>query len=289
MNTEWSSVQISNTLLSALPPAEVVDSKTPNGSAVSSANRSDLTRSLFADYATETSKSGKRHILDQIVEVNMCVAKSIARRYRGRGESVKDLEQVANLGLLKAVAGFDTSRDRDFLAYAVPTIAGELKRHFRDRCWVVRPPRRIQELKSQIAGCTEMLSQTLGCPPCAGEIASYLDVALEDVNEALRVDSCYRPTSLDIRVGVSGSSSRGELIGANDAGFDRVEIRSVLRPLLDQLPAEDRTIVARRFVDQWTQEQIAQELGVSQMQISRRLSRIMCTLRQQLGEETLST
>lgn len=278
---------MSNTLLSALPPTAVADSRPPNGRAVSSATRSELTRSLFAAYGSETSTSRKHHIADQIVDVNMSVAKSIAGRYRGLGEPIKDLEQVANLGLLKAVAGFDTSRGRDFLAYAVPTIAGELKRHFRDRCWVVRPPRRIQELKSQIAGCTEMLSQTLGRPPCAGEIASYLDVALEDVNEALRVHSCYRPTSLDIRVGGSGSSSRGELIGANDAEFDRVEIRSVLRPLLDQLPAEDRTIVAHRFFDQWTQEQIAQELGVSQMQISRRLSRIMRTLRQKLGEEAL--
>lgn len=280
---------MSNRLLSHLPPTKHVGSNSIPGRSAASTRRRDLTRSLFADYAAETSKAQKQHIADQIVEINMCVSKSIARRYRDRGEALEDLEQVANVGLIKAVAGFDSARERDFLAYAVPTIAGEVKRHFRDRCWVVRPPRRVQELKSQIAGCTEMLRQTLGHTPRAGEIADYLDVKLDDVKEALRAGSCFKPASLDIRVGDSGSSARGDLIGANETEFDGVEIRSMLRPLLDQLTAEDRTIVAHRFVDRWTQEQIAQDLGVSQMQVSRRLSRIMRRLRQQLGEQTLSS
>ncbi|MBC7597093.1 MAG: sigma-70 family RNA polymerase sigma factor [Kineosporiaceae bacterium] len=216
------------------------------------------------------------------------MAHAIAHRYRDRGELVEDLEQVACLGLVKAVHGFDPSRELDFLVYAVPTILGEVKRHFRDRCWVVRPTRRIQELKSQIAGCTEMLRQTLGHAPCAAEIADYLGKTLDAVNEALSADSCFLPVSLDIRVGESGGSSRGELIGETDPDFDRAEIRSLLRPCLDKLSAQDRQMVAHRFVDQWTQEQIAQDLGVSQMQISRRLSRIMLTLRKELGEDVLS-
>ena len=280
---------MSYTLVTTLPPIESVESPTRKSSSIASESRSVRTRFLFADYAIETSKSEKQHIADQIVEINMCVSKSIARRYRDRGEPVEDLEQVAYLGLLKAVAGFDSSRGKDFLVYAVPTIAGEVKRHFRDRCWVVRPPRRIQELKGQIAGCTEMLHQTLGHPPRAGEIANYLDAGLDDVNEALRADSCFKPASLDIRVGDSGSRTRGELIGTTDSELDRAEIRSMLRPLLGKLPDQDRMIVVRRFVDQWTQEQIAQDLGVSQMQVSRRLGRIMRTLRQQLGEGVLST
>ena len=274
----------------------IVDSKrarlrSSNPSASSTyapANRSDLTRSLFADYAAETSESRKRHISDQIVEINIGVANSIAHRYRDRGEQVDDLEQVACLGLVKAVNGFDSSRGRDFLVYAVPTIAGEVKRHFRDRCWVVRPTRRIQELKSHISGCTDVLRQALGYNPSAAEIADYLGEALSDVNEALRADSCFLPTSLDVRVGESGSSSRGELIGETDAEFNRVEIRSLLGPCIGRLAAEDRQIVVHRFIDQWTQEQIAQDLGVSQMQISRRLSRIMLTLRNDLGEDLLS-
>jgi len=280
---------MSNTLLSARPPIDVIDSKTLSSRSIPSTGRSGLTRSLFAEYARENSKSRKQHIADQIIEINMCVSNSIARRYRDRGEPIQDLEQVACLGLLKAVTGFDPSLGRDFLAYAVPTIAGEIKRHFRDRCWVVRPPRRIQELKCQIGGCTEMLRQTLGHPPRASEIAHYLDAPIDDVKEALRADSCFKPASLDIRVGDSESSARGELIGSTDSGFDCVEIRSVLRPLLDKLPAQDRLIIAHRFVDQWTQEQIAQDLGVSQMQVSRRLGRIMRTLRQKLDEGVLST
>lgn len=216
------------------------------------------------------------------------MANSIAHRYRDRGEPVDDLEQVACLGLVKAVNGFDSSRGRDFLVYAVPTIAGEVKRHFRDRCWVVRPTRRIQELKSRISGCTEMLRQTLGHNPRPVEIADYLGEVLNDVKEALRADSCFLPASLDVRVGESGSSSRGELIGETDAEFDRAEIRSLLGPCIGKLAAEDREIVAHRFIDQWTQEQIAQDLGVSQMQISRRLSRIMRTLRNDLGEDLSS-
>ena len=278
---------MSYTFLTTFTPNESVESPT-RSSSIASDSRSVRTRFLFADHAIVTSKSAKQQILDQIVQINMCVSKSIACRYRDRGEPLEDLEQVACLGLLKAVAGFDPTRGKDFLAYAVPTIAGEIKRHFRDRCWVVRPPRRIQELRSQIAGCTEMLHQTLGHPPRAIEIANYLDAGLDDVNEALRVDSCFSPTSLDIRVGDSGSRTRGELIGTTDRELGRAEIRSMLRPLLGKLPDQDRMIIVHRFVDQWTQEQIAEDLGISQMQVSRRLGRIMRTLRQQLGEGVLS-
>lgn len=268
-------------------PAHVRSPNSRAGRTNPPTNRGDLTRSLFADYAAAKSASRKKHIANHIVEINIGVAKAIAHRYRDRGEPVDDLEQVACLGLVKAVNGFDPSRGRDFLVYAVPTIVGEVKRHFRDRCWVVRPTRRIQELKSHISGCTEMLRQTLGHNPRPVEIADYLGEALNDVNEALRADSCFLPTSLDVRVGESGSSSRGELIGATDVEFGRAEIRSLLRPSIGKLAAEDRGIVAHRFIDQWTQEQIAQDLGVSQMQVSRRLSRIMLTLRKDLGEDQL--
>lgn len=269
-------------------PTHVFASNASAAKAGSASDRSDRTRSLLAAYAAETSVFRRKHIADQIVEINRGVAHAIAHRYRDRGELVEDLEQVACLGLVKAVHGFDTSRERDFLVYAVPTISGEVKRYFRDRCWMVRPTRRIQELKSQITGCTEILRQTLGHAPSAAEIADYLGKTLDNVNEALSADSCFLPASLDIRVGESGGSSRGELIGETDPDFDHAEIRSSLRPCLDKLNAEDRQIIAHRFVDQWTQEQIAQDLGVSQMQISRCLSRIMLTLRKELGEDLLS-
>lgn len=261
-----------------------VDTESTRRRSAASTRRSDLTRSLFEDLSTETSSSRRHDIANQIIGINMCISTSIARRYRDRGESLEDLEQVAHLGLIKAVAGFDASRERDFLAYAVPTIAGEVKRHFRDQCWVVKPPRRIQELKSQIAGCTEMLRQTLGHIPRPDEIAGYLGAGLPEVKEALCAGTCFAPASLDVKVGDSESSSTGDLIGVEDSAFDGVELRSLLRPLLARLGSEDQVIVARRFIDQWTQEQIAQNLGISQMQISRRLGRIMQTLRQALGE-----
>ena len=149
------------------------------GSTHCSANRSEQTRLLFADHATETSESRKQHIADQIVETNIGVAMSIVHRHRDRGE------HVASLGLVKAVNGFDSSRGVDFLVYAVPTIAGEVKRRFRDRCWVVRPTRRIQELKSHLTGCTEMRRH----PVLAGSV--YRQVGRR--GSANRRPSIHRP------------------------------------------------------------------------------------------------
>lgn len=203
------------------------------------------------------------------------------------GECVEDLEEVAYFGLLKAVGGFDSSLGGDFLVYAVPTIAGEVKRHFRDRCWVVKPPRRIQELKARIAGCTDMLNQVLGHSPRPSDLADYLDERLCDVNEALSADSCFTPSSLDVTVGASGYTVRGETIGGVEAGYDLVDVRTLLIPLVRQLSESDREIISLRFYKQWSQQQIAQELGLTQMQVSRIVARIMRTLRQEIGEDAV--
>jgi len=274
-------------LVSDPQPVDGDDSSVCAPGAMPHVGRREHTRLLFEDRLTETDDIRRKLLFDEIVEINMRVSRSIAHRYRDRGESVEDLEQVAYFGLLKAVGRFDSSLGSDFLVYAVPTISGEVKRHFRDRCWVVKPPRRIQELKARIVGCTDMLSQVLGHSPRPLEIADYLEVSQCDVIEAICADSCYTPASLDITVGTAGIPTRGESIGETDAGFDRVEVRTLLRPLIRRLSRSDREIVSLRFCEQWTQERIAKHLGLSQMQVSRTLTRIMRKLRLEIGNDAI--
>lgn len=223
-----------------------------------------------------------RNLRDELTLVNMCVAQTIARRYRRRGERDDDLEQVALLGLVKAVAGFDPQRGKNFLTYAVPTIVGELKRHFRDHCWAVRPPRRIQELQGQLGECLERLSQQLGRWPTSTEIARDLQFEVADVVEALSADGCFATASLDAPVGDDQSGTVVDLVGDCDREFTRREVQLTLAPLLSDLPSEERQILGLRFFLEWSQSQIASHLGITQMQVSRILSRTMRQLRGQL-------
>lgn len=243
------------------------------------AERRERTRDLFQALDAATDHLERDRIREQITELNMCVAESVAHRYRGRGEIEDDLEQVAYLGLVKAVNGFDSSYHKDFLTYAVPTISGELKKHFRDHCWTVRPPRRIQDLQRKIAAASEELSQQCDHPPTTSEVAAALGVDQTEVTEALAADGCFTPSSLDVRVGHAESTPVGDLIGAEDRGFAEAEAHVLLGPLVRDLCDRDRDIIELRFFQDWTQERIAQELGITQMQVSRLIGRIMKVLR----------
>jgi RNA polymerase sigma-B factor len=225
----------------------------------------------------------KRQRLEKEAAImNMDLARTVAARYWGRGESCEDLVQVAYVGLMKAIRGYDPARGDDFRSYAIPTIAGEVKRHFRDKSWTVKPPRWLQELQADISEVSHGLYQELKRPPRPEDIAERLDVPVEKVREALSADRCFTPTSINGH-GPSGDGyAVTDRLGMDDRELDLVEIRIALAPLIQQLPERDRTILALRFFRGWTQSQIAATLGITQMQVSRLLSRILSGLRIEL-------
>ncbi len=214
---------------------------------------------------------------DEVVRLNLRVATEIASRYRGRGIALEDLQQVASLGLLKAVRRFDTARDTDFLGYAVPTIRGELRRHFRDAGWMVRPPRSIQELQARVTAAETELHRALGRPPTPAEIAEHLDVGTDRVVEALAALGCFAPASLD----AAGSDEESALsrLGWDEPGYARVEARVTLRSLVRGLSSRERRILELRYVRGCTQAEIGTEIGVTQTQVSRQLSSLVERLR----------
>lgn len=227
--------------------------------------------------------SARQELLGQVIELNSGVARSIAHRYRNRGESAEDLDQVAYLGLVKAVNTYDPEKGFVFLAYAVPTITGEVKRYFRDTAWTVRPPRRIQELQAEITPAVELLSQSLGRGPRAAEIAAHLDRRESQIIEALGCAGCFSPGSIDDR-GPGDGYQVAERLGEDDRGYARVEAALALTVVCRALKPRDRRILYLRFYEEWTQRQIASEIGVTQMQVSRLLTRIIQDLRNALED-----
>jgi RNA polymerase sigma-B factor len=220
---------------------------------------------------------------DRLIAGYLPLAQHIARRYVHRGEPLQDLEQVATIGLIHAVDRFDPSRGPDFLTFAVPTISGEVKRWFRDRGWAMRVPRRLKELDAAIFGVTGRLSQELGRAPRPSEIAARLDVPVADVVNGLQVREAYQCLSLDEPSGVDPVEDRapagGEALGCLDEGVALVEDRETLLPLLESLGERERRIVLLRFFGEMTQTQIAREVGVSQMHVSRLLAATLKKLR----------
>ncbi len=210
---------------------------------------------------------------------NMGVATAIAGRYRTRGIATEDLQQVAYLALVKAAHGYDPEVGHDFLSYAVPTIRGEIKRHFRDLGWMVRPPRRVQELQARISTADAELSQWLGRSPRPSEIAARLGEDPDDVNEALATVGCFTPSSLDRPAGEDGTMTISDLLGGEEVALGAVEARAMLAPVVRRLSERDRRILLLRFFRGCTQQEIAEDIGVTQMQVSRLLTRIMSDLR----------
>ena len=246
--------------------------------------RATISARLLLRASTTTDETERQQLLDEVVHLNMEVAQSVSTRYRRRGVPDDDLTQVAYLGLVKAVRGFDPSFERDFLVYAVPTIRGEVRKYFRDRAWAIRPPRRLQELQSRLSTATEQLSQDLGRSPRPSEVADRLDEDIEDVIEALSANGCFTPTSLDRPLGEDGGFTLGDLMAGEDAGVGAVDARQMLAPAMEGLCERDRRILYLRFFAQQTQSEIAADIGVTQMQVSRLLSRILTDLRGFIGD-----
>ena len=234
----------------------------------------------FAEYR----RTRDRALRDELVEEHVPLAKFLARRFVDRGEPLDDLLQVALLGLLKAVDRFDPGRGLRFSTFATPTIVGELKRHFRDRGWAVRVPRRVQELHVQLSRLVGSLSQELGRSPTPLEIATRAGVPEEEVLEAMEAGGLYRLVSLDGSLTDDDDAPELSLqLGDVDTGFERVERRAELDELLAVLPERERRIVVLRFFDGLTQSEIAGRVGISQMHVSRLLSRSLDLLRSRVA------
>jgi RNA polymerase sigma-70 factor (sigma-B/F/G subfamily) len=251
---------------------------------ITPADRAARTIELLRE-AQHADEATVRRLHDEVILLNLEVAESVVSRYRNRGVPIEDLIQVGRLGLVKATRGFDPCKSDNFLGYAVPTILGEVKRFFRDNAWVVKPPRRIQELQSELSATSARLTHTTGTAPTIGELSSALAVDEGAVREALAADGCFAPSSLDrpARAGDEPGSTLADTLGTDEAGFDRAEALVTVAPLCRSLSERDRRIVYLRFFQEWTQSRIAEELGVTQMQVSRLLARILNQLRDQVG------
>jgi RNA polymerase sigma-B factor len=235
------------------------------------------TYAKFAEYR----RTGARELRNELVEEHMRLAEFLALRFGHRGESADDLRQVALVGLLKAVERFEPDRGLQFSSFATPTIVGELKRHFRDRGWAVRVPRRIQELRLELDGTVNELSQELGRPPTPGEIAQRAGVLEEEVLESMEAGSLYRLASIDAgAVDPESPNSPAQRVGDVDAALVAVDERVTVSEMLSVLPERQQRIVYLRFFEGLTQSEIAEQIGISQMHVSRLLVRSLETLGQ---------
>jgi RNA polymerase sigma-B factor len=215
----------------------------------------------------------------QAIEDNMAFAQRLARRFRDRGEPVDDLVQVAMIGLVNAVDGYDPERGCEFAGYATPTIVGEIRRYFRDKGWRIKVPRRLQELRLQVNRARVDLSQTMAGSPSLSDIARHLEVSEDDVAEAIEVARLYNPVSLSAPAGPDTDQDVADPLGDLDPGMEAVDNRESVKPLLASLPDRERRILTMRFFGDMTQSQIAAELGISQMHVSRLLSQTLLKLR----------
>lgn len=251
-------------------------------SSTESGERARRTDEAVAGLRAGTTPAGRQRLVDDLIEANVGVARSMAARYRNRGIDLDDLEQVALLGLTKAAQRFDADAGHDFLSYAVPTVRGELRRHFRDSGWMIRPPRRVQELQARIGGAQDLLLAELGRSARPSEIADHVGVGIDDVLEALSADGCFRPASIDTTAG--DGTTIADALGWDDRGLESLEARLVLDTAVAGLSERERRILQWRFVDEHTQQEIADHVGLTQAQVSRILTRILTRLRSHLTE-----
>ncbi len=240
---------------------------------------------LFVEFLDESASAASREAArDALVRLHLPLVEHCARRFRNRGEPFEDLVQVGTIGLIKSVDRFDTERGVEFSTYATPTIIGEIKRYFRDKGWAIRVPRRLQELRMQIGTATAELTQSLGRSPTAAELAGHIGCTVEEIVEGIESSNAYSTLSLDASDDSDdgGAASMLDALGEVDAGLEHVEIRESIKPLLDQLDAREKKILLLRFFKNMTQSQIAEEIGVSQMHVSRLLNRTLEQLRTSL-------
>ena len=245
------------------------------------------TIALFTELAREPEGSPRRQqIRDDLVETHLPLVEHLARRFRNRGEPFDDLVQVATIGLIKSVDRFDPERGVEFSTYATPTIVGELKRHFRDKGWAIRVPRRLQELRLSLSSATADLTHSLSRAPTVAELAEKVGVTKEEVLEGLESANAYSTLSLDAPdQGQDDAPAVMDSLGVDDEALEGVEYRQALRPLLQELPERERTILVLRFFHGMTQSQIAAQVDISQMHVSRLLARTLASLREGLLQE----
>ena len=235
-------------------------------------------RELLRRYHAE----GDRGARELLVQRHLPLVRALARRYAGRGESLEDIEQVGAIGLIKAIDRYELSRDVALTTYATPNVVGEIKRHFRDKGWAIRIPRGLQELNAKMSSTIERLTAKLGHSPSIAEIADELQTTPEQVLEAMEAGSAYAPVSLSAGPSGEGELDPMETIGTEDTNFERTEQRASLEPALELLPDREREILRMRFEDGLTQTQIAEQVGVSQMHVSRLIRKSLARMRAEL-------
>lgn len=230
----------------------------------------------------EYQKTKDKVLRDELIEEHMYLAEILAKKYTGRGIDYEDIFQVASVGLILAVDRFDPSKGYVFSSYATPTIIGEIKRHFRDKGWTIKVPRRIQELSKKISVAKNVLAGELGRIPTAEDIADYLDVSYDQVIEAMEASKVYQPGSIDSTIDSSDDGNDlqiSDIIGDDDPTYERVENLDYLVRELKKLPKIERTILIERYINRKTQIAIAEELGISQMTVSRIEKKVIRSLR----------
>jgi RNA polymerase sigma-B factor len=232
----------------------------------------------------EYRRTGSRALRNQLIEEHRGFAEYLSRRFGHRGEPLDDLRQVALVGLLKAVERFEPDRGLSFTTFAGPTIVGELKRHLRDRTWSIHVPRRFQELSMLVERSRADLGQQLGRSPTPSEIAADIGVSEEHVLEGMEARNAYRAGSLDLPEAGHDTTTAGDRIGVLDEEFSRVEDRAVVREMIAALPVRERRIVYLRFFEGLTQAEIADRTGISQMHVSRLLTRSLEALEAELTD-----
>jgi RNA polymerase sigma-B factor len=246
----------------------------------------DEVRDVFRAYRTAGDDDERARHRERLVDQYIGLVEFLARRFRNRGEPLEDLVQVGTIGLLKAIDRFDLEREVEFSTYATPTVVGELKRHFRDKGWAVRVPRRLQELHLELSKIVNRLGQELGRSPTVAEIADAANVSEETVLEGLEIAQAYNFTSLDAPIDGddAGSTSFADQLGSEDEHLENLEYRASLAPEMAKLPERERRILYLRFFKGMTQSEIAERLGISQMHVSRLLNRTLIQLRRALEE-----
>ncbi|GAC1440170.1 MAG: hypothetical protein NVSMB55_03810 [Mycobacteriales bacterium] len=264
-------------------PSEAEIAAIPTRSERSAADRAKA-RQMFVQLTAMAEDDPRRaRLRDDLVEAHLPLVEYLARRFRNRGEPLDDLIQVATIGLIKSVDRFDLERGVEFSTYATPTIVGEIKRHFRDKGWAIRVPRRLQELKLSLTKATSELSQKNGRSPTVAELAKHLQLTEEEILEGLESANAYSAVSLDAPDGGDDDSPAvADSLGIMDESLEGVEYRESLKPLLEKLPPREKRILLLRFFGNMTQSQIAAELGISQMHVSRLLARTLAQLREGL-------
>lgn len=235
---------------------------------------------LFALYRS----TGDRRVRNEIVEGNLDIAVQEARRFANRGEPLDDLVQVARIGLLKAVERFNPEIGVPFAAYARPTVAGELRRHFRDRTWSVHVPRGLKDVHTALGNAASELSNQLGRHPTAAELADRLRCSVDEVLEALELRSAYRPVSLSATPSVDSPKTIEPSAAEGNSAIDQTIDRVALRTLIDRLPSRERRIVCLRFFGELSQSEIADRMGMSQVHVSRLLRASLATMRASVAD-----